>query len=258
MLGGGQAPSQSAPAQITKPTKPSSGRPKKPTKPKPTQSSQPAPSVGGDLLGSLLGSALGGGQTPSQGAPSAGGDMLGSLLGGMLGGGGQMPGQMAGQGMPSQGMPSGGGNMLGGLLGSLLGVNTGGGASAIANNPISNALVAPIADALSKKTGMAPGIAQVVVVFALQALLSAATQQGSQKGFNASDLVNKLTTDGTVSQKYLADSGLVDQLAQQSGLDKQTAARSLQQTFTALGTHVSQGTVDDHQQAMQKVLKQWK
>lgn len=61
---------------------------------------------GGDILGSLVGAALGG----SQGQPTQGGGSLGDLLGSVLGGG-------AGQGS------SGGG--LGDLLGSVLGGNKG-------------------------------------------------------------------------------------------------------------------------------------
>jgi hypothetical protein len=249
---------------------------------------QPAPAqgAGADVLGSLLGGLLGGGGAPAGGMPSqgAGGDMLGSLLGGLLGGGGAQSGGMSSQGgggdvlgsllggllggggmsarggtsMPSQQMPAPGGDPISSILGGLLGVNAGGGAGVIANNPIENAFVAPIANALAKKTGMAPGIAQVVVVFALTTLMSAATQKATQKGFSPSDLVNKLATDGTVSQKYLKDSGLVAQLAQQSGLDQQTAAKSLQQTFAALGTHVGEGSMEDKQAELQSLLKTWK
>jgi hypothetical protein len=218
----------------------------------------PSQGAGADVLGSLLGGLLGGGGAPAGGMPSqgAGGDVLGSLLGGLLGGGG-MPAQ-GGMSMPSQQMPAAGGDPISSILGGLLGVNVGSGAGAIANNPIANAFVAPIAEALARKTGMAPGIAQVVVLFALTTLMSAATQKSTQKGFNPSDLVNKLATDGTVSQKYLKDSGLVAQLAQQSGLDRQTASKSLQQAFTALGTHVGEGSMEDKQAELQTLLKKWK
>jgi uncharacterized protein YidB (DUF937 family) len=155
-------------------------------------------------------------------------------------------------------MPAAGGDPISSILGGLLGVDTGGGAGVIANNPITNVFVAPIANALAKKTGMAPGIAQVVVVFALTTLMSAATQKATQKGFCPSDLVNKLANDGTVSQKYLKDSGLVTQLAQQSGLDQQTAAKSLQQALTALGTQVGEGSMEDKQAELQTLLKKWK
>jgi hypothetical protein len=211
----------------------------------------PSQGAGGDVLGSLLGGMLGGGGTPS-GGQGAGGDALGSLLGGLLGGGMSAQGGMS---MPSQQMPSAGADQISSILGGLLGTNVGGGAGAIANNPIANAFVAPIAEALAKKTGMAPGIAQVVVVFGLTTLMSAATQKAAQKGFSPNDLVNKLATDGSVSQTYLKDSGLVAQLAQQSGLDQATAAKSLQQAFTALGTHMGDAPIEEKQAALQKVLK---
>lgn len=219
-------------------------------------------SAEGDVLGSLLGSLLGGGaqpgRMPSQGA---GGDVLGSLLGELLGGG--MSGQ-SGMPMPSQRryppqqMPSAGMDPLSSILGGLLGVDMSGGASAIANNPITNVFVAPIAEALARKTGMAPGIARVVVVFGLTTLMSALTGQGSRKGFNASDLVERLATDGTVTQKYLKDSGLVSQLVQETGLDQKTAAQSLQQVFQALGTQVGEGSMEEKQAELQTLLRKWK
>jgi hypothetical protein len=80
-----------------------------------TQTAQPAqpaaPAGGGDMLGSLLGGLMGGGDTPAQQAPAAGGDLLGSLLGGLMGGGDT----------PAQQAPAAGGDMLGSLLGGLMG-----------------------------------------------------------------------------------------------------------------------------------------
>ncbi|HQH36405.1 MAG TPA: DAK2 domain-containing protein [Anaerolineaceae bacterium] len=73
------------------------------------QQQQPA---GGDMLGSLLGGLMGGGAPAQQQQQPAGGDMLGSLLGGLMGGG--EPAQQ-------QQQPAGGGDMLGSLLGGLMG-----------------------------------------------------------------------------------------------------------------------------------------
>ena len=72
------------------------------------QQQQPA---GGDMLGSLLGGLMGGGAPAQQQQQPAGGDMLGSLLGGLMGGG--EPAQQ-------QQQPAGG-DMLGSLLGGLMG-----------------------------------------------------------------------------------------------------------------------------------------
>lgn len=90
----------------------------------------------------------------------------------------------------------------------------------IANNPIANAPVAPIAQVVAKKTEIPQGIAQIVVVFALTKLLSAATEQGAQGRFDPAKLVNKLATDSKVTTKYLKD----------TGLDQKAATKSLQQT----------------------------
>ncbi len=220
----------------------------------PTQT--PAQAAGEDAMGSLLGNMLGGGMQSQAPAQSGGGDLLGSLLGGMLGGGG-MPAQ-GGTPKPSQQMPMGGGDPVGSLLGSLLGVNMGGGVGAAANNPIANAFVAPIASALAKKFGIPQAIAQVVVVFALSKLMASATGRASEAQFDPSDLVNRLATGGNVTQKYLKDSGLVDQLAQESGLDQKTASKSLQQTFAALSTQMGEGSMDERQAELRTLLKTWK
>ncbi|MBM3128574.1 MAG: hypothetical protein FJ009_08100 [Chloroflexi bacterium] len=229
----------------------------------PSGRTAPQTSAGGDVLGSILGSMMGGGAPSGRTAPqtSAGGDVLGSLLGGLLGGGTPAPSSAPTPSRRSRStkqMPSSGPDPIGSILGGLLGTDVAGGAGAVANNPLTNVFVAPIADALARKTGMAPGIARVVVVFAVTTLMSAMTQQGSRKGFNANDLVARLSTDGTVTQKYLKDSGLVSQLAQESGLDQKTAALSLQQAFQALGTQMGEGTLDDHQHELQTLLGKWK
>jgi hypothetical protein len=219
--------------------------------------------AGGDVLGSLLGGLLGGGGAQSGGMPSqgGGGDVLGSLLGGLLGGGGTAQGgtpMPSRRGYPSQQMPAAGSDPISSILGGLLGVNVGGGAGTIANNPITNAFVAPIAEALARKTGMAPGIAQVVVVFGINALLSGVAQQGTRKGFSSSELVEKLSSGEPITQKYLKESGLLADLTQQTGLSQKTASQSLQQVFQALGTQMGEGTMEDRQQELHTLIKKWK
>lgn len=226
--------------------------------------------AGGDVLGSILGGILGGGGQQSGGMPSSqsggSGDVLGSILGSVLGGamqqgGTPLPSQQTpsrSKSKPSQQMPAGGSDPIGSILGGLLGTDMSGGVGAVANNPITNIFVQPIADALAKKTGMAPGIARVVVVFALTTLMGALAGKGSKKGFNSADLVTQLKESGTVSQSYLKSSGLVTELAQQSGLDQATAAKSLQQAFVALGTQMGDGTMEERQVKLRTTLKKFK
>lgn len=210
------------------------------------------PRASDDALGSLLGSLLGGGAPSTQ--PSASDQVLGSLLGSLLGGGATMPSQ---RGYPPSSMPSTG-DPLGTLLSGLLGVDVGGGAATIANNPIANAFVQPIAEALARKTGMAPGIARVVVVFAINALLSGLTQQGARQKFSREELIEKLQSGEPITQKYLKESGLLPALVEETGLSQKVAAQSLQQVFRALGTQMIEGTPEERQQELQTFLRKWK
>jgi hypothetical protein len=205
------------------------------------------PRGGEDALGSLLGSLLGGGGAPPT-RPSAGDDVLGSLLGSLLGGGTSMPSQPA----PSTADP------IGTLLSGLLGVDVSGGAAAIANNPITNAFVEPIAEALARKTGMAPGIARVVVVFAINTLLSGLTQKGTRQGFIPEELIEKLQSGEPITQKYLKETGLLSELVQETGLSQKVAAQSLQQVFRALSTQMIEGTPEERQKELQTFLRKWK
>lgn len=219
------------------------------------------PSAGEDVLGSLLGSLLGGGTSPTQ--PTASDDVLGSLLGSLLGGGASMPSQYPSAPMPSQrtypssSMPSTS-DPIGTLLSGLLGVDVSGGAAAIANNPIANAFVQPIAEALARKTGMAPGIARVVVVFAINTLLSGLTQPGARQKFSREELIEKLQSGEPITQKYLKESGLLPALVEETGLNQKVAAQSLQQVFRALGTQMIEGTPEERQRELQTFLRKWK
>jgi hypothetical protein len=196
-----------------------------------------APATGDDPMSALLGSLLGGGMpqggAPSQSAPATGGDPLSALLGGGMPQGGA----------PSQGAPAMGGDPMSALLGGLLGGGMQGGPGASALG--SNAFLAPIVDAIAAKIGIPPPIAQVVVSFALTQLM------GGQRD---PQLAQMLGGRGNVSQKYLRDSGLVKQLAQQTGMDNKTATQSLQQVLQAFGTQMGTGTTEDRQQGLQSWL----
>lgn len=158
---------------------------------------------------------------------------MSAILGGLLGGGMQ-------SGTPTQ---SASGDPMSAILAGLLGGGMQGGssgASALGNN----AFLAPIADAIAAKIGISPQIAESIVSFALSQLMSG---QGNQ-------LAQMLAGKGTISQKYLRDSGLADQLTQQTGMDTQTAVSSLHQVFQAFGTQMGGGTLDERQQGLQSWL----
>ena len=197
---------------------------------------KPASSSFGDLLGTMLGGAPQSGDTP---APNAGGDALGSILGSLLGGGMQQGSA------PLQSAPGTSSDPMSAILGSFLGGGMQGGtpnASALGGN----SFLAPIVDAIATKIGIPPQIAQTVVSFALTQLMS---------GQGDSQLAQMLGGTGNVSQKYLRDSGLVNELAQQTGLDTKTATKSLQQALQAFGTQMGEGTTDEHQQGLQSWLE---
>jgi len=187
----------------------------------PTNTPTENPSAGGafsDLLGTMMG-----GTSPNANAPTLGasGDPLGSLLGGLLGGG---PTQAN---TPTQ--DAAGGEPMSALLGGLLGGGMPGGAdTTVLGN---NSFLAPIIQTIVAKFGIPPQIAETIISFALTQLLSG---QGGQ-------LAQMLGNKGTVRQKYLRDSGLANQLAEQTGMDSKTAAKSLQQVLDAFGAQMGQG-----------------
>jgi len=195
------------------------------------QGGQQSPQQEGGLS-DLIGSILGGGTTPQsvQQTPQQGGglpDLIGSILGGGQAGGG-----------------------LGGILGGILG---GGGMS-------NNAILAPITQALSERLGLTPQMAQAVVLFAVStvipalirgvarkrgaeipaqsgALPSAGTGEG---GLDLDDLLQRMGTGQKLGRSYLQSTGLVQQLSEQTGLDRATATKSLQQTFSMLGGYLGE------------------
>ena len=173
-----------------------------------------------DPLAGLLGSLMGGGSGEQAGGM---GGLMQALLGGGLGGG---------TGAQGGGMES--------ILGALLG---GSGSSSQANNP----LVAPIADALADKLGLPPEIAQTVVGFALSKLLSGLLGGSSGSGargggLESNELVTQMRSGEGVDPGYLSSTGMTQELVDQTGMDPETAERSLQEAFSMLGTRMEPGT----------------
>jgi hypothetical protein len=189
----------------------------------------------GDILGSIFG---GGAQQPSPGAQqSAGG--IGDILGGILGGGAQQPSSGAQQGA------GGIGDILGGILGGGAGMN-------------SNTFLGPIVQKLAQQLGLPPAIAQTVVGFILNKMMSGAVGRAAaptqpapsqilpsqppsqqvpqaQQGLDLDDLLGQISTGATVDTGYLSSTGMTQELALQTGMDVNTAATSLQHAFTLLG-----------------------
>ena len=237
----------------------------------------------GDILGSILGGAMGGGSTqqmptqrsqqrnvPAQSTQSSAGmgDVLGSILGGMLGGSSTGMGGRSSQssadpigsilssvlsGGMSSGMGATSNNGMGGMLGGLLGA--GAGAALLDLTPFG-----PIVTDLANKLGIPPAVAKTVVAFALMKLITGAVQgrASAQKapamslGTDVSGLSARLGAGQGVDRRYLARSGMVDELVNQTGLDQRTATQSLLAAFNALGSQVP----DDVQAQFQQQFAQ--
>lgn len=208
-----------------------------------------APQQSGASMQDLIGAILGGGgqqtapqQTQSQQNP------LGDLIGGILGGG-------APQGAAQQQSP------LGGILDAILGGGSGG------SSGISNAFLAPIANALADRLGLSRAMAQAIVAFAvsklLPSLLGGAQQASSgavqqQGGLNLDQLLGTMGKSKSTTARYLRKSGMADELAQYVGVDQDTAVQSLQQVFGMLGQQVSGGQQQGQKDAgLKGLLDNW-
>lgn len=190
-------------------------------------------------LDDILNAFLGGG-VPQKGQTSTAGDPLAEMLQGILGG------AMGGSSGMGSGAGIGAGDPMGGLLEAILGGGMAqaggaqGGMTGMGDAMGMNALLAPLADALSKKLGLPPEIAMMVVSFLGAKLMSGAKPAGAAKakpgrspagrGAQAQglDLDSLLETMGN-------DKGMAKELAEQTGLDQATAERSLQEAIGMIG-----------------------
>jgi hypothetical protein len=181
-----------------------------------------------DLLKALMsgaGSQQDGGQADDD--PLA--DMLGGLMGGDTTSGGADAGDLL------EAFMGGGSSQGAGGMGDLLGALMGGGGSA---NTGTSALLAPMTDALAKKLGLPPEMAQMVVTFVVTQLLSGGKRggaSGGQAGFDLDDLMVRAASNEGLDMDYIRSTGMADELAQQTGLDSDTAARSLQEALQMMG-----------------------
>ncbi len=162
--------------------------------------------------------------TEKTGAPETSGEQAGELdatrridLGGVLGGllGATGPAAPAADAAPE------GGADLGGLLMGLLGdrLNVGG---------------------LAKETGLSQSVIQAAVPLLLGALLQGGQQKAAAGAAEApraslADLAGRVLSGKAVGPKYLAETGLPDQLTRATGLDAKTALNAIMAILKALG-----------------------
>jgi hypothetical protein len=189
-----------------------------------------------DLMSAL--NQAGGQQAPKGGQPSSGqqgsdqmdlGGLLGALGGGSAQGGGQM--DLGGLLGALGGSSAQGSDPLMGLLGGLMG---GGSSGGMGGSPF-DALAGPLAE----KLGISPQIASMVVMFLANALLGgkAGSRSGAVDTNAAADLGDVVTmlNSGQIDSQALHSNQLVQDLSQQTGLDEQTAARSIGALADMLG-----------------------
>jgi hypothetical protein len=168
------------------------------------------------------------GAAPEKGSGEGRRDPLMDLLGGILSGGG------AGQ-AGSQGAAGG----LADLLGMLGGAGSGGG---------TGSLFEPILSRLAEQLGLSPQLAQMVVSFVLGKLLTGAATgsgasgraavAGASTSFDLDQLLGQMQGGQGVETRFLDPSGMAAELAEQTGMDHELAAASLQEVFGMLGAQL--------------------
>jgi hypothetical protein len=168
-----------------------------------------SPEGGEDPLGGLSEALIGG--CSGQG----GADAFGGLLVEMLGGG------AGAQAAPGGHMPQGGGLMD--ILGAVLG---GGGASQLSGDPN----LMPFTEELSEKLGISPQMASALIGAAFT-LLMGMLQKGAQEG---EGIPSGADLDHLLDEDFTRSSGAVTQVAEQTGLDDETAAHHLREAMVML------------------------
>lgn len=147
-----------------------------------------------------------------------GNDPMTDLIGGLLG---SAQPQTGGQ---SSGQPSGLGGMMG-LLETVMGTQSSPSPTG-QNDPIM-ALLTPFVAPLAKKANIPPEIAMVVISFVVHKLLAHHPTSGRDSNtFNLDDLLGQMNS-GSVDSSLLRSSGMVSELSRKTGLNEQTAEKSL-------------------------------
>lgn len=166
-------------------------------------------------------------QTNQPGGMTSGGqDALSNALGGLMGGsqGSGQAGQVLGA---LEQMIS-----AGGTQGNVQNMNLSG------NDPLLN-LIQPVAEQLSRRTGLQPQASQAVVSLILHRMLSSHPSMGSSNArLNLEEVFQQMASSGGVSQATLHQSGMINDLISASGMDKQAALKNLSEAFNLLNGHV--------------------
>ncbi|MEM7331889.1 MAG: hypothetical protein AAF490_07345 [Chloroflexota bacterium] len=157
----------------------------------------------------------------------AGGDILMEILKGAMGGE-QAPAR------PQQQQPQ---NMLdiADLIGGVLGAgSTGSSGMAGQMNP----LLAPIANSISKRLGLSPQITQIILSFAVAALLNRGKKQVTQRGRGGRQQTQETyDLDDLLEGDFAWDSGMAQQISAKTGLSEDEAAYNLQEAMMMLSDH---------------------
>jgi hypothetical protein len=163
------------------------------------------------------------------GGSSTGQDVLSNALGGLLG-------SSQGSGQADQ------------VLGSLEQMIAGGGQNKVQNmnmtgeDPMLN-LVQPVADQLSRRTGLQPETSRAVVSLILHRMLTSHPSMGSKNSsLNLPEVFQQMATSGGISTETLQKSGMINDLINSSGLDKQASIKNLSEAFNLLNGHVQNTT----------------
>jgi hypothetical protein len=140
------------------------------------------------------------------------------------------------------------------------------------------ALFAPIINGLAAKLGLPPAMAQMVVSFVMSKLFAARQAGGflpaqpvpgqrrrgqatQPSGLNLDDLLNRMGSGQGVDASYLKSTGLTQELAQQTGMDRATATQSLQEVFNMLSGQMAGGEAATPQQpesrGLDGLLQNW-
>ncbi len=212
---------------------------------------KPQQSAGGleDILGGILG-----GQQQQQQSGGSLEDILGGILGGQQqqqqsGGGGleDILGGILGGGQQQQQQQSSGGGLMD-IISAILGGGGNAGQSA-----------SPIIEGVSGKTGLSSIIVQMILSFVMSKLLGGMAGGASgQSGYSPQQKSGGgLDLDGLLEQMG-QDKNAAKELAEQTGLDKETAQKGLDEILGALGAQrQSSGSQPSKKSGLDGLLENW-